>query len=121
MLFIARPPYKPRRGEDWREVATYFSNHSSKDEIIFSQLAWFHTYYFTKTDHAVPVDQNVSSFEDIVNPSDQLWLMKNNRYTGGWPVNGLRPEQQLKIDNEFVLEDSVTFKQTTAYFYKRKQ
>ncbi len=121
MLFIARPPYKPRRAEDWREVAAYFKQNYPTDKIIFSQLSWFHTYYFQKNNLTIPIDQNRCNFDSIVQTTDRLWLFLNNRYTGGWPINGFLPNQKKIIENEFSLTDSVEFKQTKALLYRRKE
>ena len=121
MLFRARPPYKPRRREDWREVALNFVQQRSDKQVIFSQLAWFHQYYFKKYDLPLPIDQNVCDFTSIVSTKDQVWLFMNDRYTNGWPVTGLLPEQKEIINREFVLTDSITFKQTTALRYNRKK
>ena len=125
ILFIARPPHKPRRAEDWREVAAYFGNKhgnkSKEDLIVFSQLAWFHYYYFRKNDLPLPLDQNTADFSGILKNADEIWLLMNNRYTGGWPVNGFLPAQKEIIDKEFMLLDSIAFKQTQALLYKRKK
>lgn len=121
MLFIARPPYKPRRGEDWREVAAYFDQKTSSTEVIFSQLSWYHIYYFKKINHALPYNQNNCDFEAIVGGTDRLWLLMNDRYTGGWPISGFLPDQKSVIDREFEVIDSIKFKQTTAFLFTRKK
>lgn len=121
VLFFARPPYKPRRGEDWREVGMYFSAHPADKQVIFSQLAWFHEYYFRKYDLTSPVDQNLVNFDSLASNTDQLWLFVSNRYTGGWPVNGFLPKQQEYIDRNFDVKDTLTFKQTSAFYYERKR
>jgi uncharacterized membrane protein len=120
ILFYARPPYKPRRGEDWREVAAYFKDHTEQPQLIFSQLAWFHQYYFKKYKLAVPLDQNTSDFNKLVEGKKGIWLLQNSRYTGGWPTTGLLSAQQELVNREFEVTDSVVFKQTTAILYKRK-
>lgn len=117
LLFIARPPHKPRRGEDWREVAAHFANSSSTKEVTISQLAWFHKYYFKKNNIEPPVDQNKFDSAKRINEYDQFWLLTNNRYDG---TNEFLSEQQQIINTEFNLRDSVIFQQTSAYFYSRK-
>lgn len=120
LLFFARPPFKHRRAEDWRDVATYFSRNKSGDQLIFSQLAWFHEYYFRKYDCPVPLDQNVVDFSSLSLDVDSIWLLLNNRYTGGWPTSGFLPPQKEVVDNNFAPADSVIFRQTTAILYRRK-
>lgn len=120
MLFIARPPYKPRRAEDWREVASYFKQNYPNDKVIFSQLDWFHSYYFQKNNLTTPVDQNRCNFDSTVQTTDRLWLFLNSRYTGGWPINGFPPDQKEIIDKEFYLIDSVEFKQTKALLFVKQ-
>ena len=122
MLFIARPPYKPRRGEDWREVGQYFGQrYQGKELIIFSQLAWFHNYYFRKYQLPFPIDQNTADFSATIKDKNEVWLFLNDRYTGGWPINGFLPEQQQIIEQEFEEKDVVQFKQTKAILYERKK
>jgi hypothetical protein len=117
MLFIARPPHKPRRGEDWREVAAYFANHKSGNEVIISQLAWFHQYYFKKYNIVPPIDPNQFDSANQINEYHQFWLFLNSRYDG---QNELLQEQQQIISREFNLKDSVIFRQTKAFLYARK-
>jgi hypothetical protein len=123
LLFIARPIDKPRRAEDWREVGQYFArtDNSNVNRVVFSQLAWFHDYYFKQFKTKPPFDQNVANFDSLIEGPDHVWLLQNTRYTGGWPVNGFLPVQKEVIDREYVLSDSVTFRQTTALLFERKR
>lgn len=117
LLFIARPPHKPRRGEDWREVAAHFANRGSDKEVTISQLAWFHQYYFRKNSIDPPIDQNKFDSAKRINDYDRFWLLTNSRYDG---TNEFLWEQQQIIDREFNLSDSVIFPQTKAFLYARK-
>lgn len=143
VLLVARPPYKKSWhedgremaimyitmdesdsktwNEDWREVANFFGVDSSKNQVIFSQLAWFHEYYFKKNNLRPPLDQNVvKDFIDATNQADSVWLLMHNHYTGGWPTNGFSPDQKLMIERGFDLVDSVQFRLSKAFFFKRK-
>lgn len=120
VLFFARPPFKHRRAEDWRDVGAYFSSRRAEHQVIFSQLAWFHEYYFRKFDAPIPRDQNVVDFFELTKDKDRVWLLLNSRYTGGWPVSGFLEDQADFIEKEFHLRDSIMFKQTKAILYTRK-
>ena len=120
MLFRARPPYKPRRSEDWREVAINFTKHNSDKQIVFSLSAWFHQYYFKKYKLNLPMDQTKCDFDSIVGGTNQLWLLVNKQYTGGSVNDEFLPTQKNLIRSEFELRDSIMFKQTKALRYTRK-
>jgi hypothetical protein len=97
-----------------------YADGGSKGLVIFSQLGWFHYYYFRKNALPLPLDQNTVDFSAVIKNSNEVWLLVNDRYTGGWPVNGFLPVQKATMDAEFFLKDSVSFKQTQALFYRRK-
>jgi uncharacterized membrane protein len=118
-VFISRPLRKPRVAEDWREVAAYFAGHSEKTQTIFSQLAYFHMFYFKYLGYnqELPVDQRYSDFNGIVEKSDRIWLLRHPRY----PDEGFSPDQQLLIDKQFEFRDEVQFRETKALLYERKK
>jgi uncharacterized membrane protein len=120
VLFIARPPHKPRRAEDWREVAYYFSKYRSNDHVIFNQLAWFDQYYFRKYDLKLPVNQYECDFKALVQETDSIWLFTNIRYTGHHPI-GFQSEQKEIIRQEFDIQNVVKFTLTKAFLYVRKR
>jgi hypothetical protein len=143
VLFVARPQYKKSFhedgreiaimyfnsedsdhkswNEDWREVANFFSTTNAKNQVIFSQLAWFHEYYFKKNNLALPLDQNVCDFSKQVSTTDTIWLLLHNHYTGGWPIVGFSKDQQNLIRKDFRLVDLVFFKKSKAFLYVRKE
>ena len=143
VLFVARPQYKrsfhedgreiaimyfnsedsdkKSWNEDWREVANYFKSINIKNQVIFSQLAWFHEYYFTKNSLALPVDQNVCDFNTLILSTDTIWLLLHHHYTGGWPTIGFSKDQQNLIRKDFKLIDLVLFKKSKAFLYVRKE
>lgn len=119
-LFITKPAYAPSWQEDWREVGAFFKAQNEGKQVIFSQLAWFHEYYFKKYDLKFPVDQNLVDFNDQIKDANKVWLLLHNHYTGGWPIIGFSNEQKERIKNEFQLVDSVTFRKSKAFLYERK-
>jgi uncharacterized membrane protein len=120
VLFIARPPYKPRRAEDWREVAVFFSKRDANNELVVAQLSYFHQYYFGKFGLPPVHNQFTENFSDIMNSTPKVWLLVNSRYDGGYPYNGFTPDQKALINEKFSLTDSVKFKITSAFLYTRK-
>lgn len=119
VIFISRPLHKPRRGEDWRDVALYFTSQPANSQTIFAQLAYFHIFYFKHLGYnqELPIDQRFSDFNAIVKKSDRIWLLLHPRY----PDAGYTPDQQQLIDSEFQLKDEVQFKDTKALLYERKK
>lgn len=144
VLFVSRPPFKKSWhedgremvimyftmdeadiktwNEDWREVAGFFAQYNSTNQVIFSQLAWYHEYYFRKNNLKPPRDQNVlSNFEAEILHADSVWLLIHNHYTGGWPITGFLPEQKTVMERDFMMADSVNFRLSKAFLFIRKE
>jgi mannosyltransferase len=116
---FSRPLSSPKRTEDWREVAHYFTNNVHNKPTIFGQLAYFHLYYFKifNWDGELPIDQRFCDFNTIVEKSNEIWLLRHPRY----PDAGFTAEQQQLIDSLFRPEGSVvSFQEQTAQRYVRK-
>jgi hypothetical protein len=140
VLFIARPPYKKSFhedgrefammyfnaedsdirswNEDWREVATFFKSQDTTNQVIFSQLAWFHEYYFKKFNIKSPVDQNVCNFAERIKNSNRIWLLLHAHYVNSTPYKKFSPDQETMLKN-FALVDSVSFIKSKAFLYAK--
>lgn len=143
ILFVARPQYKKSFhedgreialiyfnskdadkkswNEDWREVAEFFRDQKAQKRVIFSQLSWFHEYYFKEYNINFPLDQNTCDFTNQVSGADSVYLLLHDHYKNGVSPIGFLPEQQKVIRENFELTDIIRFRKSKALLYVRKK
>jgi hypothetical protein len=142
VLFFARPPFKrswnddsreffmyatihqadlKSLSEDWRETANFFKVKNGEGKgVIFSELAWFHEYYFKRNGLKPPFNPNKCNFTRLISHTDKVWLVLHDYYKAGWPEKGFSKEQRQLIRREFDLQDVVQFRNSRVFLYERR-
>ena len=120
MYFTSKDADKKSWNEDWKEVAEYFAQHDSTNRVIFSQLAWFHEYYFKKNNLKPPIDQNNCDFKTQIENAEQVWLLLHDHYKDSSPFIKFSAEQDNILEDAFFLSDSVRFRKSKAFLFARK-
>jgi uncharacterized membrane protein len=119
ILFFARPPYKPRRPEDWREVAAYFAQRKEKSLLAYSTFGWYHQYYFPK--HGLPVPYDHTNADNTkIDAAENVWLITNEKYSNGLANDWFYLQQKAIVEKDFELTDSIGFIHAKAFLYTRK-
>ncbi|HEY0655305.1 MAG TPA: glycosyltransferase family 39 protein [Chryseosolibacter sp.] len=118
-LFVLNRIYKNILREDWRETADFFAADTAKT-VVFTPLTWYHRYYFMKNHLPLPMDHKQVDISGIIKNKDHVWLLTHDYYIGPYNNPLFSTQQQQLIDQEFNLVDTVNFRQTHAYHYRRK-
>jgi mannosyltransferase len=120
LLFIARPLHKPRRSEDWREIATFFSRGELKtNPVIFSNLAWFHQYYFQKNNVRLPMEPNTVNVSNVIAARDSVWLLENDRYSDNW-AGKAEALTRAGFEHRFMPADTILIDQSRIILFVRR-
>ena len=112
--------------EDWRDVAMAFSKVQTEKTIVFSQLAWYHEYYFSKYNLPAPINHQGPAFtqstlQESIRNKEQIWLLQHDHYVNGSSNTGFVPEQEQLLKKEFDFTRALVFKKSKALLYTRKK
>jgi hypothetical protein len=103
--------------EQWREVAKEIIKSDKDTQLVFSNYAWYHRYYF-KVFKAVnpPLEPAYANFTALLRNANSVWVIRSKAFSD----KGLLEAQQKVLDQEFESGGSITFSDAVAIHYTRR-
>jgi len=111
IYFVRYPP------QQWREVTREVMKTDAKNQIVFSEYAWYFRYYFkVYRSFNPPLEPKYADFNALISNADSVWVLTSTSFYD----EGLSAEQQKSLDEKFRLADKKSFNDTIAKHYIRR-